>query len=226
MSTGAVVGLARRAGGRAAVRRRARSRRPTPYAASTRPPDQLGALRRCARCATRGPWAWSLAYLAGFVLHAVAIWLLPLYLAQAAIAMSLPVTAVTRRCCCTSGSPPVHWCGDRRRHRWAWCCSRPAPARPARSWSTPVVRGRPVARRRGCSRGRGLARRPPRRRRCWARGRARVRRLRDRRARRRDAARARSSWPRRSRSPVYGVLAFWLYSLGLDRARVSSGPRR
>lgn len=37
------------------------------------------------------------AYLLGFVLHAVAIWLLPLYLAQAAIAMSLPVTAVASR---------------------------------------------------------------------------------------------------------------------------------
>lgn len=36
-----------------------------------------------------------LTYLAGFVLHAVAIWLLPLYLAQAAVAMSLPVTAMT-----------------------------------------------------------------------------------------------------------------------------------
>ncbi len=34
------------------------------------------------------------AYLVGFVLHAVAIWLLPLYLAQALIAMSLPVTAL------------------------------------------------------------------------------------------------------------------------------------
>ena len=34
------------------------------------------------------------AYLAGFVLHAVAIWLLPLYLAQAAIALSMPCTAV------------------------------------------------------------------------------------------------------------------------------------
>ena len=30
------------------------------------------------------------AYLVGFVLHAVAIWLLPLYLAQALVAMSLP----------------------------------------------------------------------------------------------------------------------------------------
>ena len=34
------------------------------------------------------------AYLVGFVLHAVAIWLLPLYLAQALVAMSLPVTAL------------------------------------------------------------------------------------------------------------------------------------
>jgi hypothetical protein len=35
------------------------------------------------------------AYLVGFVLHAAAIWLLPLYLAQALVAMSLPVTALT-----------------------------------------------------------------------------------------------------------------------------------
>src|SRR3954454_5902572 len=34
------------------------------------------------------------AYLVGFVLHAGAIWLLPLYLAQAMVAMSLPVTAL------------------------------------------------------------------------------------------------------------------------------------
>ena len=34
------------------------------------------------------------AYLVGFVLHASAIWLLPLYLAQALVAMSLPVTAL------------------------------------------------------------------------------------------------------------------------------------
>ena len=34
------------------------------------------------------------AYLAGFALHAVAIWLLPLYLAQAAISLSMPSTAV------------------------------------------------------------------------------------------------------------------------------------
>ena len=35
------------------------------------------------------------AYLVGFALHAVAIWLLPLYLAQAVIALSLPVTALS-----------------------------------------------------------------------------------------------------------------------------------
>ncbi|CUR53905.1 conserved membrane hypothetical protein [metagenome] len=34
------------------------------------------------------------AYLAGFVLHAVSIWYLPLYLAQAAISLSMPITAV------------------------------------------------------------------------------------------------------------------------------------
>jgi hypothetical protein len=33
-------------------------------------------------------------YLAGFALHAVALWLLPLYLAQASISLSLPVTAI------------------------------------------------------------------------------------------------------------------------------------
>lgn len=48
------------------------------------------------------------AYLAGFVLHAVAIWLLPLYLAQATIAMSLPVTAVASTLIHERLSP-VHW---------------------------------------------------------------------------------------------------------------------
>ncbi len=37
------------------------------------------------------------AYLGGFVLHAVSIWYLPLYLAQATVALSLPVTALTAR---------------------------------------------------------------------------------------------------------------------------------
>ena len=37
------------------------------------------------------------AYLVGFLLHAVAIWLLPLYLAQALVAMSLPVSALASR---------------------------------------------------------------------------------------------------------------------------------
>lgn len=39
-------------------------------------------------------WAVVMAYLVGFVLHAVAIWLLPLYLAQATVSMSLTVTAL------------------------------------------------------------------------------------------------------------------------------------
>jgi hypothetical protein len=45
----------------------------------------------------RDPWTVLVVvtYLVGFVLHAVAIWLLPLYLAQATIAMSLPVTALS-----------------------------------------------------------------------------------------------------------------------------------
>ncbi len=46
--------------------------------------------------AARNPWMLAVvaAYLVGFALHAVAIWLLPLYLAQASIALSLPVTAL------------------------------------------------------------------------------------------------------------------------------------
>ena len=67
------------------------------------------------------------AYLAGFVLHAVAIWLLPLYLAQAAIAFSLPVTALGAGLGPRaghgrgSGSPSAPWSA-------AWCCWRSAPA--------------------------------------------------------------------------------------------------
>lgn len=52
----------------------------------------LGFVRAAAR-------SWSIiavvvAYLAGFVLHAVALLLLPLYLAQASISLSLPITAI------------------------------------------------------------------------------------------------------------------------------------
>jgi len=59
-------------------------------------PDRLAEF---VRTSVRDPWTWAVlvAYLAGFLLHAVAIWLLPLYLAQATIAMSLPVTAFTSR---------------------------------------------------------------------------------------------------------------------------------
>ncbi len=51
------------------------------------------------RHAVRDPWTLGVvaAYLAGFALHAVAIWLLPLYLAQAAIALSMPVSALVAR---------------------------------------------------------------------------------------------------------------------------------
>lgn len=59
------------------------------------PDGDLG-LRGFVRAAVR---SWPLlgvvgAYLAGFALHAVALYLLPLYLAQASISLSLPVTAV------------------------------------------------------------------------------------------------------------------------------------
>ncbi len=49
-------------------------------------------------------------YLGGFVLHAVAIWFLPLYLAQATISLSLPVTVlVSRRL--SEWLTPAHWLG-------------------------------------------------------------------------------------------------------------------
>ena len=58
----------------------------------------------------RDPWTIGVvvAYLVGFVLHAVSIWLLPLYLAQAAIAMSLPVTAVASTVL-HERLTPMHW---------------------------------------------------------------------------------------------------------------------
>ncbi|MFN8194895.1 MAG: hypothetical protein U0R80_11510 [Nocardioidaceae bacterium] len=59
-------------------------------------PDRVTGLRGFVRAALRSPLLLVVvaAYLAGFVLHAVAIWWLPLYLAQASIAMSLPITAL------------------------------------------------------------------------------------------------------------------------------------
>lgn len=58
-----------------------------------------GSLAAFSARSVRDPWTMSVvaSYLVGFVLHAVSIWLLPLYLAQATIAMSLPVTALSSR---------------------------------------------------------------------------------------------------------------------------------
>ncbi|HEU4811970.1 MAG TPA: hypothetical protein VFT00_07495 [Nocardioides sp.] len=58
----------------------------------------------------RDPWTLLVVagYLVGFVLHAVAIWLLPLYLAQAAIAMSLPVTVIAS-ILLEGGLRAAHW---------------------------------------------------------------------------------------------------------------------
>ena len=58
----------------------------------------------------RDPWTLGVvaAYLLGFVLHVVAIWGLPLYLAQATVAMSLPVTAVTS-IVLREHLRPAHW---------------------------------------------------------------------------------------------------------------------
>ena len=62
---------------------------------------------------------------------------------------------------------------------------------------------------------------PPRRWRAGGAGRARVRGVRDGRARRRDTGRCPPS-ACAAAVGVYGLLAFWLYSLALDRAPVSS----
>lgn len=62
------------------------------------------------RSSVRDPWTLSVvaAYLLGFGLHVVAIYGLPLYLAQATVAMSLPVTAVTATLL-HERLQPVHW---------------------------------------------------------------------------------------------------------------------
>ena len=56
------------------------------------------------------------AYLVGFVLHAAAIWLLPLYLAQALVAMSLPVSALASHRVEDALHAPAgwRWSGDAR----------------------------------------------------------------------------------------------------------------
>jgi len=59
-------------------------------------PERVAGLGGFVRAALGSPLLMAVvaAYLAGFLLHAVSIWLLPLYLAQASIAMSLPITAI------------------------------------------------------------------------------------------------------------------------------------
>lgn len=59
------------------------------------PADLVGFMGR----SVRDPWTLRVlvAYLLGFLLHVVAIWWLPLYLAQATVAMALPVAALAQR---------------------------------------------------------------------------------------------------------------------------------
>ena len=61
--------------------------------------------------AIRDPWMLGVvaAYLGGFVLHAVAIWLLPLYLAQAAISLSMPITALIALIALHERLGPLRW---------------------------------------------------------------------------------------------------------------------
>jgi len=75
-----------------------------------RQPDRPHGLLAFVRVSVRDPWTLGVvaAYLLGFVLHVVAIWGLPLYLAQATVAMSLPVTAVTSMVL-HERLQPVHW---------------------------------------------------------------------------------------------------------------------
>jgi drug/metabolite transporter (DMT)-like permease len=67
-------------------------------------------LRVFVRASLRDPWTLGVvaAYLLGFVLHVVAIWGLPLYLAQATVAVSLPVTAIAS-VALSERLRPVHW---------------------------------------------------------------------------------------------------------------------
>ena len=75
-----------------------------------RQPNRPHGLWDFVRVSVRDPWTLGVvgAYLLGFVLHVVAIWGLPLYLAQATVAMSLPVTAVTSLVL-HERLQPVHW---------------------------------------------------------------------------------------------------------------------
>jgi len=72
---------------------------------------EIGALASFVRHAVRDPWMIGVvvAYLAGFGLHAVAIWLLPLYLAQAAVSVSMPVTAVVASTALQERLGPARW---------------------------------------------------------------------------------------------------------------------
>ena len=75
-----------------------------------RQPDAPDHLAGFVAAALRDPWTMGVLamYLGGFVLHAVAIWELPLYLAQATVAVSLPVTAVASMVL-HERLTPVHW---------------------------------------------------------------------------------------------------------------------
>ena len=159
------------------------------------------------------------AYLVGFVLHATAIWLLPLYLAQALVAMSLPVTALAS-----------HRVEDALQ-RTGWLAVGVVTlglvllslgaGDAGRGPDDHALRGRAVDRRRRPRA--GVHRRPPP-------GRARSSGCSPvsgtpappsrsgASARRSTASSSSPRWPSRA----FGLVAFWLYSLGMHRAAVPS----
>ena len=205
-----------------------RSSRPTPYAASSFRPDGLWG--SCARSVRDGRMMVVVAaYLVGFVLHAVAIWLLPLYLAQALVAMSLPVTALAShrvaRTACTRRLGARSALVTPR----AWCCSSLGAGEPGDvvTTTTPFVvapRGSACA---ALARAASLAGAAP--------ARAPVlgllaglgyAGLGDRGARRRDARRRTARWWSRALAvPSFSLVAFWLYSLRhAPRARCRRRP--
>lgn len=179
-----------------------------------------GGIAQFLRRAARDPWTVGVvvAYLVGFVLHAVSIWLLPLYLAQATVSLSLPVTALSSHFLREHLSGP-DWLAIAAVTGGLVLVSLgsgpPGAASPgvgfaAALWAAALVLLLAVSRH-GVMHGAGLGTLAGSGYACSA-----------------IAVRGVSdawSWPVVAAAlavPVFGLLAFWAYSLGLERAAVSS----